>query len=341
MSSIILTLFLVSVFAVITLWRSHTDQKCVLFSKNHTTFLKGVAAIVVVFVHFPEEFQNPLQDAIGSFAYIGVTIFFMISSFGMLYSIDHNPQYLKSFWKNRLASLLIPNYLVNIILFGLMTLIGLTPLLKDLYGINHYVVILLEFCILFFIMMLLRGKTSALVTDLIMITIITASSLYLFFSYYSAEGGVPGWSYERMGLIWGIILYRFRDRIDIWFGKHYTAKLAVATLLSLILGVAYLKFKYVWFVGAYLLKVVLGVSLILFILMISRHRSFGKPIMTIGDISFEIYLSHGGVMAILNYLNPECNSGAFIIMTFAATILLSYFAHLACKPAVDFVRRLK
>ena len=38
------------------------------FSKNYTTALKGLAAIVVIFVHVPAEFGNKLQDAIGSFA---------------------------------------------------------------------------------------------------------------------------------------------------------------------------------------------------------------------------------------------------------------------------------
>ena len=46
-------------------------------NKSSSDTLKGLCAMVVVMVHFPEAYQNTLQDAIGSFGYVAVTFFFL------------------------------------------------------------------------------------------------------------------------------------------------------------------------------------------------------------------------------------------------------------------------
>lgn len=65
-------------------------------------------------------------------------------------------------------------------------------------------------------------------------------------------------------------------------------------VLSLVLGVAYLYFKTVFFWGEYLLKVVLGVVLITLLFILSSKRTLGNRVADyLGDISYEVYLSHG------------------------------------------------
>ena len=78
-----------------------------LFSKDYTTVLKGICCIIVVMVHVKDGFQNPLQDAIGSFGFVCVTLFFMVSAYGMQLSVEHKADYLRHFWRNRLLSLLV------------------------------------------------------------------------------------------------------------------------------------------------------------------------------------------------------------------------------------------
>ena len=53
----------------------------------------------------PSKFTNPIQDIIGSFAYVGVFAFFMISSFGCRTSVEKNPNYLNGFWRKRILAL--------------------------------------------------------------------------------------------------------------------------------------------------------------------------------------------------------------------------------------------
>ena len=47
------------------------------FDQANTTALRGFWCMVVILVHTPVMYQNRIQDMIGSFAYIGVTFFFM------------------------------------------------------------------------------------------------------------------------------------------------------------------------------------------------------------------------------------------------------------------------
>lgn len=89
-------------------------MKVIFFDKSYTRILKGACCIIVILVHVPATHGNKLQDAIGSFGFVAVTIFFMISAYGMYFSKQKKTDYLRHFWRNRLSSLLIPMLLVNI-----------------------------------------------------------------------------------------------------------------------------------------------------------------------------------------------------------------------------------
>ena len=74
--SIAITALLLVTVAALFLYGVKADREGTFFmSKDFTTTMKGLAAIVVVFVHFPTEYQNKLQDLVGSFAYVAVTVF--------------------------------------------------------------------------------------------------------------------------------------------------------------------------------------------------------------------------------------------------------------------------
>ena len=51
-----------------------------LFDKQNSNAMRGFWCVIVILVHIPAAYQNRLQDMLGSFAYIGVTFFFMTSA---------------------------------------------------------------------------------------------------------------------------------------------------------------------------------------------------------------------------------------------------------------------
>jgi len=123
----ILTLLPIIFLGVVFFYDCKYDENGSSFmNKDYTTVLKAVCCIIVIMVHFPIENGNKLQDAIGSFAFVCVTFFFLFSAYGMNYSKAKKANYIDHFWRNRLAALLIPALLVNI------TALALTPPAKTL-----------------------------------------------------------------------------------------------------------------------------------------------------------------------------------------------------------------
>lgn len=75
-----ITLFLaVVLFAGATVY----DDGQHFFDMSNSNALRGFWCLIVILVHIPAAYQNRIQDMIGSFAYIGVTFYFMTSAYGL------------------------------------------------------------------------------------------------------------------------------------------------------------------------------------------------------------------------------------------------------------------
>lgn len=319
---------------------SKVENGC-FFSKDYTNMLKGVCCLIVIYVHFYGKYTNSLQDAIGSFGYIAVTLFFVVSAYGMMLSVEKKTDYLRRFWRNRLVALLVPCFCVNIVAF-ILNAIRCNLGWSILYHINGYVLVLLQFCVWFYGVEWCKQKwfpRKIALGDGILILGVLVSSLMFYFLKYHDVSSSSGWCFERIGLVWGVLLSRYYKPFVEWMGKHRLLKIIVLFLVSGILGVVYLKYKSIWFWGEYLLKVVLGVAIILFLFTLTSNRKIGNTIgMWLGNISYEVYLSHGMVMGFLAYIFPNMQSGLFILMTVITTILISWGIHMVDKPIVRSLR---
>lgn len=300
-------------------------------SKDYTTVLKGACCIIVILVHIPLAYQNKLQDAIGSFAFICVTMFFLMSAYGMSLSKDKKNGYMKHFWRNRLSALLVPQMLINIS-FCISQYLT-TGEYGNFFYINNYIIVLLEYCLWFYLVYIGRNLYSGKVANILLVVGVAISSFVMYFLFDGNE-----WCYERWGLIWGLLLYLNFSLIK-RFVKSNWSKIFIFGLISLILGIAYLKFKTFFFYGEYLLKILLGLVVILFVYILSSQRILGnKAILFLGRISYEVYLSHGLVMIVLKNVMPELSSGIFIVLTVLITILFSAMIHYIGKPIVRYCR---
>lgn len=306
---------------------------------NSSTTLKAISCIIVVMVHFKEEHQNFMQDAIGSFAYIAVTIFFLLSGYGMSYSIERKKDYLKNFWRNRFSSIITPAVVTNILAFFILWICRGQANFKILLTTNTFVIVLSQFYILFYIIHKLTF-ISKNVKNYILISTVTASSLISYFCTpdIGSASIAFGWPWERMGLAWGIILYMFKDKIYTVFSKFTTFRYFALLLVGLILGIAYLKYKTVFFFGSYLLKLILGVTLISLVLQYLSNRTSTSTIINfIAGISYEIYLIHEISMRIIDLIIPNIQSGYFILLTYILTFILAYIVHLISKPIIKVI----
>ena len=117
-------------------------------------------------------------------------------------------------------------------------------------------------------------------------------------------------------------------------------KVFILVSLSGVLGVLYLKYKMVFFLGGYLLKILLGVSLILLLFTATSCRRFGDKVsLWLGNVSYEVYLSHGIVMWGLSRCLPNgVDSGLFILLTVIVTLGLSTLVHFVGAKIVQSLR---
>ena len=313
------------------------------FSLPTAQTLRAVCCVVVILVHIPLAFGNKAQDAIGSFAFICVTLFFLLSAYGLTTQYRQKGEaYIKHFWRNRLASLLIPMALINVA----GVLLGNHPqrsVLLRLLWPNDYALTLLLYYVVFWLVHRVKRLTDD-ARDWILIGFTLATSLAV--QGYVAYSGTQAslWPVERLGFAYGILAARFAggttERKLAQNGKKWLLWALCAFAVFCGLGLLYLRFKFsgVWL--AYALKAVLGTAAILLItILLTRYRLGNKASITAGETSYEIYLAHGAAILFLERALPQLSSGAFILCVLGLTAALAIAVKLLASPLVKLVRK--
>lgn len=307
---VIMLLFLITFFIII-LYKVKIGKNVnnSFFEKEQSKVIKGICCIVVFLVHVPKVHGNVIQDAIGSFGYICVTIFFLLSAYGLKYSISNKKNYLKNFLRNRVLVIYIPFLIANI----------LKQLIELDNGINFLEIIGLknisfigELIIFYIIFYIIYRNLNNKIADYVMVGITIVISLV---SYVLKIG----WFVECLGFAAGIILYNKEKNINNYFEKNYIIKLLTSIFVSFALGIFYIKMKNIIILN-YLLKIILGISIIsLLIGLLKKIKINNKILLFLGRISFEIYLLHSIILIKLIELNVL--SGIYILITLSITII--------------------
>ncbi|MBQ1987147.1 MAG: acyltransferase [Muribaculaceae bacterium] len=340
LTDLTLTLLVPAVVLLLIIFNSRKGLAQNALSINASSTLKAISCIVVIMVHFKEGHQNFAQDAIGSFAYVAVTIFFLLSGYGMTYSIEHKTDYLKHFWRDRFSSIIIPAIIAKIVaFFTLWTCSGIADY-RNLLTANTFVLVLCQFYVLFYFIHKLTFL-SRNTKNYILIGIVTVSSIISYI--YSLDNGSTsiafGWPWERMGLAWGIILYMLKNKVYTAFSKFNKLHCILLFAIGLILGLSYLKYKTVFMLGGYILKLMLGIALIcIALLYLSNRDTTSKIISFLASISYEIYLIHEISMQAIDLILPKIPSGYFIVLTYAVTFILAYIIHFISNPIIKLIR---
>lgn len=302
-----------------------------LFDKQNSNAMRGFWCLIVILVHIPMAYQNRIQDMLGSFAYIGVTFFFMTSSYGLRLVIEEDPNSIRHFWRKRLPRLLIPMFLVNVVslIFRLLEGNGLS--FSTLININGWVQWLLVCYVIFWVVNRFVGKSlldnRGGVQDIIVcvLIIVFSATVYLLKCHIFATTWCP----EIFGFVWGIIFFHIKKCFAAWVDKKWLPKCVALCLIAGIAGIAYLKYKPVVFFGDYLLKILLGVLIITFMLAVNSRIAIGNKVnLFLGSISYEVYLLHGSVFGLLAFLAPEIGSGIFIGLSTAITVGVAWVIRL-------------
>ena len=309
--------------------RIKNNQQLGIVNKEQTTIIRAICCIIVILVHIPKTHGNVVQDAIGSFGYIAVTLFFMFSAYGLKYSVENKENYLKNFWKNRILVLLIPYWIANIISVCCSPLDTIPKNVLTILGINRisFITILILYYIMFWMVNKVAKKRNT--ADIVICLIVFI---------YSILGGIlnfsVGWPVETMGFIYGTLIYHFATKLK---NLKKINHLAIAGIISIFLGVLYLKYKEIYMFGTWLLRTMLGLSLILLITIILNNFEIKSRILSyFGIISYEIYLTHEIIIHLMS--NLAIPSTLWIILCIILTILMSTIVKFVDIKIIKYIK---
>ena len=321
MQTMIIMAIIAVMFMIVVFFKSTSKgNNEIFFDAQDTAFLKGFWAIIIILVHIPTKYQNVIQDLVGSFAYIGVTFFFIASAFGLKHNIDNKKDYMQNFFSKRVLKIVIPMLFINICFIILNILIFKTHTFTINSFINAWVARLIFVYIIFWLLYGKIFRNSTKKADLYTSIIII---LYSLLGCIPALSGIFRWNVEIVGVVLGILLYNNKNIVKT------KAKYFLITLpLSIIIGLLYIKLKSIPFFGNYLLRILLSIILnYLSLQIINKWRFKNKINMYLGKISYEIYLCHPAIILIMKKLGIITNSGIFIAIVISLSILFAAISH--------------
>ena len=317
MTNLIMAGILLCLLGLLLAGAKYSPDGAHFFDRENSGAMRGFWCLIVVLVHVPAGYQNRLQDMIGSFAYVGVTFFFLTSAYGLRLAAEKRPESIRYFWRHRLPKLLVPCVLANAVRMAASAAGGSRVSPWMLAAIGGWVRWLLVCYLIFWLCYRFLPETYR---DWAVCGLVAAFSLAV---YLSKQSGTT-WCPEVLGFVWGILLGRWKNRFTGWTDKGWLAKNAGLCLLAGILGVGYLMGKGIPFWGDYVLKIVLGMAILGLILGLNTKISIGNRVSRLlGAISYEVFLLHDVSFFMLEKVFPGLNSGVFILMSLLVTAALS------------------
>ncbi len=138
--------FLVYLFVLgLLVWGMKITPKnsisCDCFSSSATKNLKGLLAFCVLCHHVSQQEafrQTGTMSFFVDIGYLFVAMFFFISGYGLIKSLDSKPEYLKSFMKKRALPILV-SYYVMIAFYAVFKIAGIKVGLAESMGVSKWI----------------------------------------------------------------------------------------------------------------------------------------------------------------------------------------------------------
>lgn len=308
-------------------WKSIDDTDNFM-NREYTNILKGLCCILVVIVHVAGGYENPLQQAIGGFSQVSVTLYFLFSAYGILTGIKNKPDYLRRFWGNRIPSLMIPFVLSS----TLKLVMGVDPG----SGGTYFVFVLLFFyAVTYLAARFFPSGTVAIVCGTVCV--------------YSVVGSATHWLHwptQSLGFAYGALLVQYLPRLKQWMRCGYWPKLLILTIL-----VGALTFVYAIVeppIGEFantVLQNFMVLFLILWTFMLTFRMKLGNIASKyLGTISYDVFLYHGLIQVLLQRLDRAStwvnfSSGTFLLLMLVLSILLSAGTHAVNSRVLKLLKK--
>ena len=285
------------------------------FSLSQCNALKGIFAVFVVLHHISQcLYADGADRPFGLFfrfiyghGNYATAVFFLISGYGLAVQfLTRGREYIKSFPGKRLMSVIIPLLLAFFIYWGIsrfytgislksafLSLFGGQPIISN----SWYVLAIIDFYIAFFITAVVVGNNRKLP----FVAAITV--FWIIFCVFCRAAGYNSWWYTTAHcFIIGICLGMYREKVTKLICSHYVAAVLFVTVILAAfeaLTLASINSAYINFVFTVCRTALF--SVLIFVLSL-KFQIGNAAVRFISGISYELYLIHGIIIALLlNY----------------------------------------
>lgn len=304
---------------------------CKLFGKEYreniptrqdTNFLKGVAALMVVFAHYTTWMEAGIGLPVILIPYkslgpLGVAIFMFLSGYGLYMSSKWDKLKL-SFILKRLKNVYLPYIVIRVLTLavggydfsvgeGIRYIIGFS--IKPAWFI---VVILLLYIGYFMVSWMKSGKLLFLYLYTIII-----STVFL----YTMGIDHSNWFANNISFPIGVTFAVYHDKIIEQIKRNYTLYLIITIISFLVCSALYLLFKsdYIFWAKS-ISGVLLSICCILFLMKFSFES---RPMIEIGRLSLYVYLIHSPLFRIVEK-TTGLRQPIYVLLFFIGTVFIAY-----------------
>lgn len=307
-----------------------------------TTGLKGFMALGIVLHHISkwvttgEEFSN--------FGYMGtyiVSVFFFLSGYGLYIQNEQKENYLKKFLMKRLSKILIPFLIITILHLIYrnvrhgqeLSFRYFIDLLKNgetvIYNGWFIDIIILMYIFFYISFRVFSNKTMAILVNTIFVIFYIVLAIKLGYGFWWYNNSLP----FVLGLIWA----KNKNYIDEILNKYYFSILVCTTGLLFISHQYNFILKKLHLVDIYSYVLVTNLDNVIFtifsVLIIRKINFSNKYLLHLGNISFELYMIHGMIMAILGdyFATSRINDVIFTVLVLIVSIFLAWLLNSVIK----------
>jgi len=325
----ILALFIV--FAAITL--SH--QESYFLDTVQTTQLKGIAILLVVVGHLWTHVS--LVETTPNLSKNAVSMFLLLSGYGLTLSWNKNPLTSRTFFKKRLSKVMVPYWITTIVIlildyFLLKRHYSTTDIVLTFFGINFteslrhldYARWFITFIIVYYLIFFLSTRYAPGLYSLVMIFLCSILLFFLRRSEYLPFGS----PHHFVSFPIGCTIAHFHKKIAQIISRRHIIYATITLFILCMTLICYItdakqtiNDKYISLLLNSSSPILFCFILILIISLIGQIGLVSKLLIFLGDLSYEIYLVHGIILIKLNPIIGLLPS-KYIIFSFFLTLLL-------------------
>ena len=302
-------------------------------SLKSTNAIKGIFAVLILYRHIPSYLQ--LTDSwldtyfvsVDSYlAQLIVALFLFYSGYGIMLSVMKKPNYVESFFKNRIIKILV-HFDIAVLSFILLQLCLGKVYSRGEYVLswigwlsvgnsNWFIFDILALYTISWLVLLFHTYVKRLGShSMIFCTLLLVVILWL--GLYRLKPGMHWWIDTLLTYPIGMLYAVYKDKIDskLQNGSHYFITLFILTIGFI-----------VWHYFLWIDK--LGLCSCLFCLLVSvlsmRFRFDNKILQWLGTYAFAIYIMQRWPMLIFVHLGCNANIPLFVCLSIPSGLVVAY-----------------